>query len=180
MMNNLYNKIRHMDTIQLEKFMKNHDDNSVTLETLLFIAYDLHKYEPNDKIIEKKLKRQYQYKFRKELEERYKKCIISKKNITVCEACHIIPFSKSDNEQIYNINNGLLLSADLHKLFDTYKMSINNDKKVVFANNIFEEKSYKEFRKYVNVDVKLNSETMENIKIHYEKFLQLNIYHNKN
>jgi hypothetical protein len=66
-MNNLYNKIRHMDTIQLEKFIKNHDDNSVTLETLLFIAYDLHKYEPNDKIIEKKLKRQYQYKFRKEL-----------------------------------------------------------------------------------------------------------------
>jgi hypothetical protein len=174
MINNLYNEMRHMDYIQLEKFIKNNNDNSVTLETLLFIAYDLHKYEPNDKIIEKKLKRQYQYKFRKELEKRYKKCIISKKNITVCEACHIIPFSKSDNEQIYNINNGLLLSADLHKLFDTYKMSINNDKKVVFANNIFEEKSYKEFRKYVNVDVKLNSETMENIKIHYEKFLQLN------
>ena len=174
MLNNLYNDMRPLDEQQLENFIKTNNDNSVTLETLLFIAYDLHRYEPNSKIIEKKLKRQYQYKFRKELEKRYKKCIISKKSVTVCEACHIIPFSKSDNNQVYDINNGLLMSADLHKLFDKYIISINNDGKVVFANNLLKDKSYKEFRRYNNVEVNLNKETMKNIKIHYEKFLQMN------
>jgi predicted restriction endonuclease len=174
MINNLYNIMRPMNKHQLEKFINNNDDNSVTLETLLFVAYDLHKYEPDNKITEKKLKRQYQYRFRKELENRYKKCIISKKSVTVCEACHIIPFSESDHKQIYDVNNGLLMSADLHKLFDKYIISIDNDRKLVFAKNLLKDSAYKEFRRYDDVVIDLNKETMQNMKQHYEKFLELN------
>jgi predicted restriction endonuclease len=173
-MNNLYKKMRPMNEQQLEKFIKNNNDNSVTLETLLFIAYDLHKYEPTNKIIEKKLKRQYQYKFKKELENRYKQCVISKKSITVCEACHIIPFSKSDSKQMYDINNGILLSADLHKLFDKYKISIDNDGKLVFAKNLLQDIAYKEYRQYNGIVICLNKETMKNMKLHYEKFVEIN------
>ena len=174
MMNNLYKIMRPMNEHQLEKFIKNNDDNSVTLETLLFIAYDLHKYEPIGRITEKKLKRQHQYKFRKELENRYKKCIISKKSVMVCEACHIIPFSEADNKQIYDVNNGLLMSADLHKLFDKYLISINNDKKLVFAENLLKDNAYKEFRKYNDMVINLNKETMQNMRHHYDKFVDLN------
>ena len=173
-MNDLYDEMRPMNQKQLEKFIKNNKDDTITLETLLFIAYDLHKYEPTNKIIEKKLKRQYQYKFRHELENRYKQCIISKKSITVCEACHIIPFSKSDSKQMYDINNGIFLSADLHKLFDKYKISIDNDCKLVFAKNLLHDISYKEFRQYNGMVIRLNNETMKNMKLHYEKFVEFN------
>ncbi len=170
-LDNLYDEIKTMNKQQLETFIQNHDNDKITLETLLFIAYDLHGYEPDDKITEQKLKRQHQQKFRHELEKRYKKCVISKKNIDVCEACHIVPFSESESAQKYNINNGLLMSADLHKLFDKDRMSINDEGHIVFAKDLLQQKSYKEFRKYDNMLINLNQETMVNIKLHYEKFL---------
>ena len=60
----------------------------------------------------------------------------------VCEACHIILFSGAGNKQIYDVNNCRLMTADLHKLFDMHLISINNDKKLVFAKNLLKDSAY--------------------------------------
>ena len=41
----------------------------------------------------------------------------------VCEAAHIIPFCESNDQDCFDIDNGILLNKVLHKLF--YKMVKN-------------------------------------------------------
>lgn len=61
--------------------------------------------------------------FRKNLIARDGKCIVSQKNIPrECEGCHIIPYSEGGD---FSIDNGLLISSTLHKLFDDFIWSIN-------------------------------------------------------
>ncbi|MFB2640878.1 HNH endonuclease [Shewanella bicestrii] len=69
-------------------------------------------------------------------------CMITGCNdIEVLEACHIVPESASSE---YSINNGLLLRADLHKLFDEGLMSINpKSGEVVFSKKL-NSKEYQE------------------------------------
>lgn len=43
------------------------------------------------------------------------------------EACHIIPYSKSNSQQRLDIRNGLLLCANHHKMFDNGDITINQD-----------------------------------------------------
>lgn len=52
-------------------------------------------------------------------------CAITGHNITQClQAAHISPFADDKNN---NTSNGILMSADLHLLFDNHLMSINPD-----------------------------------------------------
>jgi predicted restriction endonuclease len=64
--------------------------------------------------------------FRKNVLERFnRKCIITKNQEEECEIAHILPFCECNELQKYDVNNGLLLSANIHKLFDKYIFSIN-------------------------------------------------------
>ena len=78
--------------------------------------------------------RSQQNKFRNDIIKRDKCCVISGIGSSECEAAHIIPVNVETN---YDINNGLLLSANLHKSFDlglwlinpnTLTVEINYDK----------------------------------------------------
>lgn len=52
-------------------------------------------------------------------------CAITGHNVTQClQAAHISPFADDKNN---NTSNGILMSADLHLLFDNHLMSINPD-----------------------------------------------------
>ena len=146
---------------------------NVPIEMLLFIGYEHFKYRPVNDKIEHRIKRQYQQNFRKQLEKRYKKCIVTGKGSDVYEACHIIPYSESDYRKMYDVNNGLLLSSELHKLFDKFLVSINDDK-FVLSKKILNDISYAEYKKYNGVQLFLNNETLKNLESHYKKFLQLN------
>lgn len=173
---NIYNDMKKRGLSGIKKFIDNYDsdDKQITFETILFIAYDLYKYKPEKDVVEKKLKRQYQTKFRKELEKKYKKCIISKRNIAICEACHIVPFCDSDLIKRYDINNGLLLSSDLHKLFDKHMFSIDNNNRIILSNKILKDESYEDYHKYHNKKIELDNGTMKNLKIHYAQFMEKN------
>ena len=67
------------------------------------------------------------------------------------EAAHIIPFSECNN---FDINNGLLLSANLHKTFDKIHWTIDTNTNciVVLNNNSNSIKKYD--GKYINLDNK--------------------------
>jgi hypothetical protein len=106
--------------------------------------------------------------------DRYEnKCIITgSTNSIVLEACHIISYSDCiSNEDINNkkfdVNNGLLMKIDYHKMFDNFQFSINPttlrieilDKNTDGCDDI------------ENIQIKnLNKKTLENLKYHYKIF----------
>lgn len=67
-------------------------------------------------------------KFRKEVLNNYdNKCCISECNISVVlEAAHVTPYNGRDSN---NIQNGICLRADIHKLWDKHFIAINPDTK---------------------------------------------------
>lgn len=78
----------------------------------------------DERVVREIWARRGQAKFRSELIVAYGgRCAITGcEEKEVLEAAHIIPYSE---EQTYSINNGLLLRADIHTLFDLFYISIN-------------------------------------------------------
>ena len=108
--------------------------------------------------------------YREGLINRYKKCIISGMHVEVCEACHIIPFSVSEN---FDINNGILLNSVLHKLFDKHYWSINPSTLCVEISNKCDDFDF--LQEYNNrcIDI-LNQydDTKHNLRNHYNIFIK--------
>jgi hypothetical protein len=102
--------------------------------------------------------------FRKELIKKYNRCIISNSIDIECEACHIIPYSICKN---FDVDNGLLLSSDLHKTFDKYCWSINpKTLKVEINKNINDCGKIKNYED-TTVNIKLNNRLYNNLLYHY-------------
>ena len=112
----------------------------------------------------KALNRKNQATFRKMLLEAYNgTCPITKCKIEAAlEAAHIIPFAKSKDD---TLENGLLLRADLHRLFDTGFMSINPKNKMVH----FKDKNGY-YNKYTHAKIPDNDKLRENLTAHWQKF----------
>jgi len=128
----------------------------------------------NIKIIEndKSRVRLSQKEFRKELLKKFNnKCIITNEDcIDELEACHLIPINEKES---YNINNGIILTSNLHKTFDKYLWSINpNTLKIEINNN----KNVGNIKKYIGnkVNIKLNDELFSNLNYHYTNFIKKN------
>lgn len=75
--------------------------------------------KPIQQVIRKR-HRHGQKKFRDKLIKKYdSKCALLGIHSSLCEAAHILPYSDCDNtNDKYNENNGILLSATLHKAYD--------------------------------------------------------------
>ncbi|WP_035345059.1 HNH endonuclease [Haploplasma modicum] len=52
---------------------------------------------------------------------------------TVFRASHIIPYSESNEDEKYDINNGLLLLANADALFDKYLISVDENKELIYS-----------------------------------------------
>ena len=106
--------------------------------------------------------------FRSLLIYKYNKCIVTSETcITALEACHIIPVAHDGS---YNINNGLLLSADIHKTFDAYYWSINPNTLKIETSNI----DIGRIKNYTNhkVDLSINDTLYHNLSHHYNYFIE--------
>lgn len=95
--------------------------------------------------------------FKNKVKEKYNRCIISDFNPRQCEVAHIHPFSKSNEIDKYNPNNGLLLSCELHKLFDDKVFKINPYTFEIEINESIED--IKELGIYKYKNKKLNIDT---------------------
>jgi hypothetical protein len=88
------------------------------------------------KVVQEIVRRQGQPKFRKELLKAYDgKCTVTGCDVeAVLEAAHIAPyFGKESN----SIQNGLLLRADIHTLFDLGQLKITPDGRVQLHERLF-------------------------------------------
>lgn len=174
--NNLYIQIQNIKKEKLEKeyfrLMENYN-----IDILNFLFFKVHNIIFNDDKYNQIKTRIHQEKFKKELNKLYNnQCILSK--VSVCEACHIIPFCISEYGDKYDKYNGLLLKADLHVLFDEYKFSINPETFTVeFDKNFFNNQNdFNEYNKYNNLKVNLenNKTLINNLSEHYNTFLNKN------
>lgn len=109
-----------------------------------------------------------QTKFRNKLIEIYgEKCIITDMPKPI-EACHIVPFSECNN---FDISNGLLMSCNIHSLFDSFDISINPKTLCVelLDENDYYHKIYN--NKKISIPLNLIDTVKTNLKVHYKKFL---------
>jgi len=94
--------------------------------------------------------RQGQPEFRDGLYALYGKCMVTGcVDKQVLEACHIVPYSQSHDN---SLENGLLLRADIHTLFDRKLIRINSD----FSLTVSKEINSDEY-KNLNLFVKFHS-----------------------
>lgn len=123
---------------------------------------------PKAILLEHKKKRLSQQEFRKQLLDRYNnKCIVSGINcIDELEAAHIIPFKEIDN---FDIDNGIILTRNLHATFDKYLWSINPITLKIEINNSILAISSSIF-KYNNSTIKMDKNSICFIEKHYSVF----------
>ena len=170
-MEQLDNYLNQITELNKNKIVKNYkkygydDYNEMCLDLNLLLET---KYQ-NIRLVSSKLKRDGQKKFREEILKRDKKCVISGEGELSCEAAHIKPFNNCKEEDKYDLNNGLLLGSSIHKLFDKYLWSINNNK-VVVSNKILNNSAYYYINKYDNKIIHLNKKQKENMLSHYKIF----------
>ena len=84
------------------------------------------------------------------------------------QACHIKPHSVCNKDEVYDVNNGLILSANVHCLLDTYKLSIDPVSLKVVTHST----SYKKCNgKYIKC-LEGSTKTLEYLKVHYDEYLK--------
>lgn len=93
-------------------------------------------------------------------------------NVSMIDACHIIPFSESYND---TITNGIALCPNLHRAFDRGLISIDNNYKVIMSKGFSEiNKSSYSLKQFDGEKILLPT----NIK-HYPSLKSLNHHRNK-
>ena len=81
-----------------------------------------------------------QHKYRKNLIKLWKKCSVSKCEMTdILVASHIKPWNESSNEEKLDPYNGLLLLPNYDKLFDKHLISFDDDGKIIISPQIKKE-----------------------------------------
>lgn len=73
-------------------------------------------------------------------------------NISMVDACHIIPFSESYND---TITNGIALCPNLHRAFDRGLISIDSDYRVVVSNTFKERDSNSSIHLFMGKEIRL-------------------------
>ena len=167
--------------MSLEQYL----DDQTEIEFSLFNKYEYFGYEDKSdfvidlqfmldnlydiKMVDKKMKRLNQTEFRMGLIEKYGKCVVTGNDcLDELTAIHLIPVSEDEN---YDINNGLLLTENLHRTFDKYYWSINPNTLIIEINdnidNVGSIKYYKDYK----VDLIMNVDLYDNLLKHYNCFL---------
>lgn len=78
--------------------------------------------------------------------------ITATENISMIDACHIIPFCESYND---SITNGIALCPNLHRAFDRGLISIDEDYKVIVSSKFVEAETNYSLKKFEGKQIKL-------------------------
>ncbi len=151
------------------QLMEDYDDYDIELAFWSGFGITFNKTELELKEVRKK-----QLRFRRDLIARYQHCIITHIPDIMCEACHIVPFCMCSEQQKYDINNGLLLDAGIHKLYDMHMLRINPlTSKIELSKEILTNAKYKHLYRYNKQKIDLSRETIDYLR------LRENIYNKK-
>lgn len=163
---NIFDSYEYFYYFNLESFQ-------IDLEFLLSTIYNEIKIQNNYG----NKKRLSQNEFRTQLLNLYEsKCVVSSNfNPDELEASHIVEVADGGD---YELSNGLILEANLHKTFDRYQWTINPDtleieiKNNIICGNICNGSINKYVGKKINLD--MNPFLYSNLKKRYNKFFSNN------
>ena len=86
--------------------------------------------------------------------------IIATRDVQMIDACHIVPFSETHDD---TIKNGISLSPNLHRAFDRFLITINQDFEVIVSTE-FKESGYHSIRDFHGKKIHLpKSETITHL-----------------
>lgn len=126
--NNFFSLEEYFDNLKGKisiNFYKRANEFGFDSQDLFKSAVDLNMIVNKINFYKEKKERYYQKKFSNKIFKRDCKCIVTNKGIDLeFEACHIVPVSEGGD---YTESNGLLLSKNLHALYDDYLWSIDPD-----------------------------------------------------
>ncbi|MCF6348789.1 MAG: HNH endonuclease [Flavobacteriaceae bacterium] len=102
-------------------------------------------------------------------------CSVSKFSKTeILIASHIKPYSKCNDEEKYDIYNGLLLTSNYDKLFDNFLISFNNKGEIIISDSLSDEEL-----KTLNISrfdfISIKKEHEKYLDFHRKKFEKINI-----
>ena len=137
------------------------------------------KFIPNEldmriKRISESFVREGQESFRKKLMLIYsEKCAVTGTNVkSVLEAAHVVPFNGRNSN---HIQNGIILRRDIHRLFDTYQLSVNPENNLICIEPNLANSDY-----WIYKDKALNScedirlkPSKEALQLHYDKHFSM-------
>jgi len=151
----------HTHEIYAEKYNKLLEQYDKELIEYIFYSNKKYIHQNNNKNNVIRNDRQ----FRNDVSAKYNnKCIISNNDIMMCEIAHIIPFCKANEFEKYDVNNGLVLSSELHKLFDKKLLRINPDTQLVEIDNILLQNTKNNCNNYHNKKVILDDATINYLR----------------
>ncbi len=115
------------------------------------------------------------FQFKEMVKKRYSyQCSITHVHMDECEVAHIKPFSLSNVHEKYNSFNGILLSANLHKCFDKFYFSINQNKEIIVHPHILSMNSSSfsiiKYHKYIIKHIP--DQSLPFLLYHYQTFLE--------
>lgn len=97
------------------------------------------------------------------------KCMVEKLAYPVLIASHIKPFIKSNEEEAYDPNNGILLSRNIDTLFDLGYISFEDDGKIIFSSHV--KQDVKDFVSNYSLDHRfINPKRIEYLNFHRSLF----------
>lgn len=92
-------------------------------------------------------------------------------------AGHIKPWSKSSNIERLDINNGILLTPTFDKLFDSFKISFDENGKLIYSSKINEDtwkELFPKFEDIKNTEIEITAENKSYFDFHRNKFNEEN------
>lgn len=101
-------------------------------------------------------------------------------NVSMVDACHIVPFSESYND---TITNGIALCPNLHRAFDRFLLTLDDNYQVIVSDRFVEQAAGFSIRSFNGQQIRLPDNLryapkQENLKWHRQKFLKVNGYNN--
>jgi len=154
----LYNLIKNLYSeneyiIKYEELVSIYPDDRDKID---LVFYDLYKFEySTTEEREKRLDTEY----RNIIRDKYKTCMITGKPLCVSQVAHIYPHTLCKLDEKYDPENGFLLSAELHILFDSKDcdLKINPDtQNIIFSKKILEDNSMNHYKQYNNKKIELS------------------------
>lgn len=170
------NIIRLIDENNKEELKKTYielseDNHKVNLD-YLFYALKKYIYNPEETLnetIEERLKRQ-DSNYRKEIIEKYNTCMITGKSLKYSQVAHIYPYSLSDENEKYDLENGFLLSVEIHIGFDSKELDfkINPDTSTFeVSSHILNDRFMEYYHQFNNKKLNLSEKNIYYLKKKY-------------
>jgi hypothetical protein len=142
----------------------NYDDFEMDLYFLIETLYSDYK------IFKNKQDRIEQEQFRRDLINKYRKCIITGSScLTELEAAHIVNFREDNNNN--NVDNGLLLKSNIHKTFDNNLWAINPKSLLIEVKDNIDAGEIMNYNGS-KINIILNDRMLNNLKQRYNDFIK--------